>query len=73
MKDDILEELWRIKDQIATETKGSTQALFERLRAVALGPSHRLVNLTALRRHRLRDMTVAEPEGPGYDSRARRT
>ena len=73
MKDDILEELWRIKDQIATETKGSTQALFERLRAVALGPSHRIVNLTAVCSHRLRDKRVAEPEGPSYGSRSRRT
>ena len=73
MKDDILEELWRIKDQIAMETKGSTQALFDRLRAVALRPSHRLVNLTASHSHRLRDKTVAEPEGPGYGSRARGT
>ena len=69
MKDDILEELWRIKDQIATETKGSTHALFESLRSVAIGPTHRMVNLTASRNHRLRDKTVAEPEGPGYGSR----
>lgn len=64
MKDDIMEELWQIKDQIATETKGSTAALFKRLRAVVLGPSQRLVNLTAMRRQRVSDMAVAEPEGP---------
>jgi hypothetical protein len=30
MKDEILEELWRVKDQIADETKGNTQTPFER-------------------------------------------
>ena len=43
MKDEIMEELWRIKDQIATETKGNTQALFDRLRAIKLNPSQRMV------------------------------
>ena len=44
MKDEIIEELWRVKDQIATETKGNTQTLFERLRAIKLAPSQRMVN-----------------------------
>ena len=69
MKDDILEELWRVKDQIATETQGSTHVLFDRLCAVSIGPSHRMVNLTTLRSQRLRDTAVAESEGPGYGSR----
>lgn len=60
MKDDILEELWRIKDQISNETKGSTQVLFARLRAVALSPSQRMVNLTVLNSRRLRGKAVAE-------------
>jgi len=46
MKDEIIEELWRVKDQIAAETKGNTQALFERLRSVKLKPSQRMVNRT---------------------------
>ncbi len=49
MKDEILEEMWAIKDQIASETKEDTQALFDRLRAVELKPSHRLVNRTSSR------------------------
>ena len=44
MKDEILEELWKIKDQITAETKGNTQALFERLRTIKLSPSQRSVN-----------------------------
>ncbi len=47
MKDEILEELWRIKDQIASETKGNTKVLFERLRAIELKPHQRLVNRTS--------------------------
>ena len=34
MKDEIIEELWRVKDQITAETKGNTQALFDRLRTI---------------------------------------
>jgi len=47
MRDEIIEELWRVKDQIAAETKGNTQALFERLRSVKLQPSQRMVNRAA--------------------------
>ena len=47
MKDEILQELWNIKDQIASETKGNTQTLFERLRAIRLKPSQQLVNRTS--------------------------
>jgi len=47
MKDEILEELWRVKDQITAETKGNTQALFERLRNVKLTPSQRMVDRTS--------------------------
>lgn len=46
MKDEILAELWKIKDQISSETKGNTQALFDRLRAIKLEPSQQLVNRT---------------------------
>lgn len=49
MKDEIMEELWRIKDQIAAETKGNTQALFERLRAIELTASQHTVNRTSQR------------------------
>ena len=44
MKDEIIEELWRIKDQTAVETKGNTQTLFDRLLAIKLTPSQRMVN-----------------------------
>ena len=50
MKDEILEELWRAKDQIADETKGNTQVLFERLRNVKLTPSQRMVDRTSPRK-----------------------
>lgn len=50
MKDEILEELWRVKDQIAAETKGNTQALFDRLRKVKLAPSQQIVNRTSPRK-----------------------
>jgi hypothetical protein len=39
MKDEIIEELWRVKDQINAETKGDTQALFKHLRLIKLNPS----------------------------------
>jgi hypothetical protein len=52
MKDEILGELWRVKDQIATETKGSTQALFDRLRKVKLTSSQHMVNRTSSRKPR---------------------
>jgi hypothetical protein len=47
MKDEILEELWKAKDQIASEAKGNTQALFDRLRTIKLTPSQQLVNRTS--------------------------
>ena len=50
MKDEILEELWRVKDQISAETKGNTQALFERLRTIKLTPSQHMVDRTSPRK-----------------------
>ena len=50
MKDEILEELWMIKDQIASEAKGSTQALFKRLRAIERKSPHQTVNRTRSRK-----------------------
>ena len=47
MRDEILEELWKVKDEIASEAKGNTQALFEHLRTIKLKPSQRLVNLAS--------------------------
>jgi len=49
MKDEIIEELWKIKDQIGSERNGDTQALFERLRTIKLQPTQRLVNRTSKR------------------------
>jgi len=49
MKDEILEELWKIKDQIASETKGNPKLLFERLRAVERNTSHPVVDRTRSR------------------------
>ena len=50
MKDEIIEELWRVKDQIAAETKGNTKTLFERLRAIKLTPSQRMVTRASPRK-----------------------
>jgi len=50
MKDEIIEELWRVKDQITAETKGNTQALFDRLRTIRLKPSQNMVNRTSSRK-----------------------
>lgn len=44
MKDEIIEELWRAKDQIAAETKENTQVLFKHLRLIKLKPSQRMAN-----------------------------
>ena len=44
MKDEIIEELWRVKDQIAAEAGGNTQALFDRLRSIKIEPSQHMVN-----------------------------
>lgn len=50
MNDEILEELWRVKDQINKETKGNTQVLFERLRLIKLKASQHMVNKTSSRK-----------------------
>ena len=44
MKDEILEELWKAKDQITAESGDSTKKLFDRLRAIKLSPSQRRVD-----------------------------
>ena len=49
MKDEILEELWQIKDKIARETNYNTQALFERLRAVQAASANPVVDRTKQR------------------------
>ncbi len=67
MKDEILEELWQVKDQIAAETGGDTRALFDRLRRIKLTSSQHMVNRAETQSR------VAEPAGPGYGSQARRT
>ena len=47
MKDEIIEELWQIKDKIAVDTKGDTQTLFKRLRSIKLKSSQKWVNRTS--------------------------
>jgi len=46
MKDEILEELWKIKDRIAIETNYNTHALFERLKKVQTEFSNPVVDRT---------------------------
>ena len=65
--DPILRELWDIKDGLAAECNHDLRQLFEKLKASQEDRGVKTVNRT--KRH----MTVAEPEGPGYGSQARRT
>jgi len=51
MKDEIIQELWEVKDQIASESGGNTQKLFDRLRRIKLKPAQRIVNRTSMRKH----------------------
>ena len=50
MKDEILTELWSIKDQIATEVNGSTKTLFARLKQIQEKSDHPVVNRTQKRK-----------------------
>ena len=50
MKDEILEELWQIKDRIAKETNYSTISLFERLKNIQKESHNSVVNRTKLRK-----------------------
>lgn len=65
--DPILKELWDIKDGLAAECDHDLRRLFDRLKASQKDRGVKLVNRA--KRH----MSVAEPEGPGYGSQARRT
>ncbi len=65
--DPILKELWEIKDGLAAECDHDLQRLFNHLKTSQKDRGRRLVNRT--KRH----MSVAEPEGPDYGSKARRT
>ena len=65
--DPILKELWKIKDGLAAECNHDLRRLFDHLKMSQDGRGLKLVNRT--KRH----MRVAEPEGPGYGSQARRT
>ena len=65
--DPILKELWDIKDGLAAECDHDLRRLFEKLKASQSDRGSRLVNRTKVH------MRVAEPEGPGYGSQARRT
>lgn len=65
--DPILKELWEIKDGMAAECDHDLRRLFDRLKASQKGRGARPVN------RMMRPTKVAEPEGPGYGSQARRT
>ena len=65
--DPILRELWEIKDGLSEECGHDLRRLFDRLKESQKDHGVRLVNRTD------RSMRVAEPKGPGYGSRARRT
>ena len=65
--DPILRELWEIKDGLSKECGHDLRRLFDRLKESQKDPGVRLVNRIN------RSMKVAEPEGPGYGSKARRT
>ena len=65
--DPILKELWEIKDGLAAECGHDLRRLFDKLKASQKDRGAYLVNRPQ------RPMKVAEPEGPGYGSQARRT
>ncbi len=65
--DPILRELWDMKDGLVAECDHDLRRLFDRLKAAQEDRGAKPVNRT---RRRTR---VAEPEGPGYGSQARRT
>ena len=65
--DPILRELWDIKDGLAAECDHDLRRLFDRLKASQKERGADLVNRAK------RQMRVAEPQGPGYGSPARRT
>ena len=46
MKDEILTELWKIKDQIATEANCDARTLFSRLKSIQEKSDHPVVNRT---------------------------
>lgn len=54
MKDEILAEMWQIKDQIAEEAHGRVQALFQRLKEVEDRSPHPKVDRTKLRERQAR-------------------
>nr|VFJ61111.1 MAG: hypothetical protein BECKFW1821A_GA0114235_111110 [Candidatus Kentron sp. FW] len=47
MKDEVLQELWEIKDELARESGYDIEALFETLRAVQAASTCPTVNLYA--------------------------
>jgi len=49
MKDEIITELWKVKDEIAEETHCDTKVLFQRLRKIQDSSSHPIANRTSLR------------------------
>jgi hypothetical protein len=67
MADPIQRELWDIKDGLAAECNHDLRRLFEKLKASQEESGVKTVNRVK------RPMAVAEPEGPGYGSQARRT
>ena len=64
--DPILKELWEIKDGLAAECDHDLRRLFDRLKASQEDRCLPVANRTRRR------IQVAEPEGPAYDSQARR-
>lgn len=64
--DPIIKELWKIKDDLAAEYDHDLRRLFDKLKASQKDRGVALVNRTTRR------MCVAEPEGPGYGSKASR-
>nr|VFK42424.1 MAG: hypothetical protein BECKSD772F_GA0070984_11221 [Candidatus Kentron sp. SD]VFK48239.1 MAG: hypothetical protein BECKSD772E_GA0070983_11182 [Candidatus Kentron sp. SD]VFK80604.1 MAG: hypothetical protein BECKSD772D_GA0070982_11332 [Candidatus Kentron sp. SD] len=63
MKDEVLQELWEIKDELARESDYDIEALFKTLRTVQASSTYPVVNLAA---HK---STVEQTVGGGAEGR----
>nr|VFK32960.1 MAG: hypothetical protein BECKMB1821G_GA0114241_11328 [Candidatus Kentron sp. MB]VFK35762.1 MAG: hypothetical protein BECKMB1821I_GA0114274_11438 [Candidatus Kentron sp. MB]VFK77356.1 MAG: hypothetical protein BECKMB1821H_GA0114242_112710 [Candidatus Kentron sp. MB] len=63
MKDEVLQELWEIKDELARESGYDIEALFKTLRTVQTSSTHPIVNLAVPK------STVEQTVGVGEEDR----
>nr|VFK22946.1 MAG: hypothetical protein BECKLPF1236B_GA0070989_13344 [Candidatus Kentron sp. LPFa] len=63
MKDEVLQELWEIKDELVRESGYDIEALFKTLRTIQAASTHPIVNLA------VRKSTVEQAVGSGAEDR----